>query len=128
MKQERVILSFIMVLIGLAFAGIIFYFYQSSKVIPDSKDKTTQGLSPTPTLAPTLFLTLDDPRDESIADKKTIRVAGKTNPEATVIVFLSAIDSSLGSSRVKNKVGASVGVGERPWVVLSLLSGITFED
>jgi hypothetical protein len=87
MKQERVILSFIMVLIGLAFAGIIFYFYQSSKVIPDSKDKTTQGLSPTPTLAPTLFLTLDDPRDESIADKKTIRVAGKTNPEATVAII-----------------------------------------
>jgi hypothetical protein len=87
MKQERVILSFIMVLIGLAFAGIIFYFYQSSKVIPQANNKTADNPTPTPTSTPTLFLTLDDPRDESISEKKTIRVAGKTNPNATVVIL-----------------------------------------
>ncbi len=87
MKQERIILSFIMVIIGLIFAGIIFYFYQSTKVIPDSKTVQNDSQTPTPTLAPTIFLTVDSPKDESISDSKTVRVSGKTNPEATVVIL-----------------------------------------
>jgi len=87
MKQERIILSFIMVIIGLIFAGIIFYFYQSTKVIPDTKTAQNNSQTPTPTLAPTIFLTLDSPKDESISDSKTVRISGKTNPEATVVIL-----------------------------------------
>ncbi len=88
MKQERIILSFIMVIIGLIFAGIIFYFYQSTKVLPDTD--TTQKIdsqTPTPTKTPTIFLSVDSPKDESISDSKTVRVSGKTNPEATIVIL-----------------------------------------
>lgn len=88
MKQERIILSFIMVIIGLIFAGIIFYFYQSTKVVPDTNTtQQTDSQTPTPTKTPTIFLSVDSPKDESISDSKTVRVSGKTNPEATVVIL-----------------------------------------
>ncbi|HYM65228.1 MAG TPA: hypothetical protein VES68_01980 [Candidatus Sulfotelmatobacter sp.] len=85
MKQERVILSFIMVLIGLLVAGLAFYFYQSTKVVSDNSTASTI-LTPTPTPRPTIFLSLSQPVNESVVTSKTLNVSGKTNPEATVVV------------------------------------------
>lgn len=87
MKQERVILSFIMVLIGLAIGGIAFYFYQSSKVIPTNNTNQASSLTPTPTPTSSLYLTLREPKDESISDKKTVVIAGNTDPSATVAIL-----------------------------------------
>lgn len=87
MKQERVILSFIAVLIGLLVAGALFYFYQSTKVIPNSNTDTTNLTSPTPTEKPTVFLSLSKPENESVVTSKTLSIQGKVNPDATVIII-----------------------------------------
>jgi len=87
MKQERVILSFIMVLIGLLVAGAVFYFYQSGK----KNLQQSQGLiSPTPAVEKStkkIFLNLTSPDDEVLVKNKTLTVSGKTNPDATVIII-----------------------------------------
>lgn len=87
MKTEKVILSFIAVLMGLLVAGIAFYFYQSSKIISSSQIKSVSLTAPTPTPKPSIFLTLDTPTDEQVFDQKTIIVSGKTTPTATVEVL-----------------------------------------
>ena len=90
MKQERVILSFIMVLIGLLVAGVAFYLYQGTKKVSSSKTTITAP-SPTPTpLSPSVYLNIDNPIDESVTDNKTIKVSGKTVVGATVVILTSA--------------------------------------
>lgn len=86
MKQERVILSFVMVLIGLAVAGAAFYFYQSSKVV-SSKSTATSIISPTPTPKPTIYLSITTPDNEIVVSNKTLSIMGKAPPEATILVI-----------------------------------------
>ena len=87
MKTEKVVLSFISVLFGLIVAGIVFYVYQSTKVIPSQKIKSLTVSQPTPTNSPSIFLSLSNPSDESVVSSKSITVAGKTIPTATVVVI-----------------------------------------
>jgi hypothetical protein len=87
MKQERVILSFVAVLIGLLAAGIAFYFYQSTKTISTPNQITLNAPSPTPTPKPTVYISLNNPNDETVTDSKTLTVSGKTNPNATIIIY-----------------------------------------
>jgi hypothetical protein len=97
MKQERVILSFIMVLIGLLVAGTAFYFYQSSNKTP----VVIQAMvSPTPTNQKDndVTLVIDNPNDESVAGSKDLIVSGKTNPKATVLVITDSDQQVLTSS------------------------------
>ena len=86
MKQERIILSFIMVLIGLLVAGTVFYFYQSGKKAPV---KTDTFASPTPASNKntTFFLTLSKPSTEVVVNNKALTVSGKTSANATVLVI-----------------------------------------
>lgn len=91
MKQERVILSFIMVLVGLLVAGVAFYLYQGTKTIPASKLKTVTVVSPTPSASPSgVYLNIDSPQDESVVDNKVLTVSGKTIPGATVVILTSS--------------------------------------
>ncbi len=90
MKQERVILSFVMVLVGLLVAGTAFYFYQSTKTIPASKTNTANTISPTPTPTPKIYLLLSDPKDESVVENKILQIIGQTNPDATVVIVTSS--------------------------------------
>lgn len=88
MKAERVILSFIAVIVGLVAAGAAFYLYQMTREVSDS-DKSLQliqkaTVSPTPDKAN--LLTVDSPKDEEVTNKKTVTVSGKTRPDATVII------------------------------------------
>jgi hypothetical protein len=90
MKQERVVLSFIMVFIGLLVAGALFYFYQSTKNASSSNIGITKHASPTPTPKPKTYLSLSKPSDEAVMTSKTLEINGKTNPEATVIIITAA--------------------------------------
>jgi hypothetical protein len=91
MKQERVILSFIMVLIGLLVAGALFYFYQSTKkVSPSAIGVTNPQTSPTPTPQPKIYLILNKLNDEEVVTNKTLNINGKTNPDATIIIVTQA--------------------------------------
>lgn len=93
MKAERIVLSFIFILLGLLVAGGGFYLYQLTKTIPDSKLNTVTVKSPTPT--PDLsgdLLTLDSPSDESVVDNRIITISGKTTPDATIIISTDTAD------------------------------------
>jgi Glucodextranase, domain B len=95
MKTEKVVLSFIAVLVGLLVAGIAFFIYQSTKTIPASKlPKITINVpSPTITLPPpTVTLSIDQPTDESIVTTRSITINGKTNPDATIVVNTATDD------------------------------------
>lgn len=87
MKKERAILSFIAIGIGLMFAGIAFYLYQGTKTIP-SNSKTVAIEKPVPTPEKSsLFLTVNEPDDEKVYNKKVINVSGKTIADAVVIIL-----------------------------------------
>jgi hypothetical protein len=90
MKAERVILSFIAILVGLFAAGVAFYLYQSTKSLPAQSAKPIAIAKPTSAVTPMLedssFLTIDQPKDEEVFNKKTISINGKTVSGATVLV------------------------------------------
>lgn len=86
MKKENIIISFVAVVFGILAAGIIFFLYQSTKVISPSKIKTVPIQLPTPTPKPSVFLSIDSPKDEEVSDSKIIKVSGKTANDAIVVV------------------------------------------
>lgn len=89
MRSERIILSFIAVLLGLVVAGATFYLYQMSSKPKTPKPKViTLQLSPSPTppMSDTSDLTVTAPNDESVTDKKTITISGKTKANSTVLI------------------------------------------
>lgn len=103
MKTEKVIISFIAVIVGIIAAGIAFYFYQSTKTITPPKTTITPvAKTPTPTVDSSFFLTLDVPKDEDVVEKKTITVSGKTIPEATVIISTQVSEEVVTPSRTGN--------------------------
>lgn len=89
MKQERVILSFIMVVIGLLVAGAAFYFYQTSKVV-STNSSVSINPSPTEIPKPTIFLSINSPINEIVVSSKTLIISGKTLPQATVIIVTNS--------------------------------------
>ncbi len=87
MNTEKIVLSFIALLAGLLVAGVAFYLYQSTKIIPDSKTKTISisQLSPTPPQS-SIYLNIATPQDEEVIDQRTVTVAGETIPQATILI------------------------------------------
>jgi len=88
MKNERIILSFVAIIVGLVVAGIAFYFYQMTKTVsePETQKITDTKNPPTPTPDKNLFFSVETPRNEEVVSKKIISVAGKTTPDATIVV------------------------------------------
>ena len=100
MKQERVIVSFIMVIIGLLVAGVAFYIYQGTKSVPSSKTSIVVA-SPTPTpITTSVYLNVDSPTDESVVGNKTITVSGKTTPNATIVIITNSDQKVIAHSEV----------------------------
>lgn len=93
MKTEKIVISFIASLIGILAAAGAFYFYQTTKVIPQSDIKNiTLSPKPEPSPNPSIFLTVDLPINEEVTDKKIIAVNGTTSPDAVVIVTSGVSD------------------------------------
>ena len=89
MKAEKVILSFVAVLIGLVAAGAAFYLYQMTQTVPSSQNKpitVATNITPIPTPDNGNFLNLDQPADESVSDKQQITVSGTTSKNSTIII------------------------------------------
>ncbi len=89
MKIEKIILSLVAIIVGLAAAGVAFYLYQMTKTLPPSKTQTItikNQISPSPTPNAKNFLTVENPKDEFVTDKKIITISGKTEPGATIII------------------------------------------
>lgn len=88
-------LSAVAVIIGILVAGLAFYLYQTTKTLPSSQTKTvalrnTSASSPTP--KPTIFLSVEVPKDEEVVDKRTVTLSGKTNHDAIVIISTQSDD------------------------------------
>ena len=86
MKTERVILSFIAVLVGILVTGTVFYLYQSTKKPTTQNTKTITILEPAPTPAQNVFLTINTPSDEIVISKKIVSITGTTEKDATVVI------------------------------------------
>lgn len=86
MKAERIILSLIAIFVGLLVAGAAFYLYQMTKQVAPDNNSITIKSHPTPTSNSGDFLVIESPKDESIADRRTITISGKTLPNATLII------------------------------------------
>jgi hypothetical protein len=87
MKKEKTVLAIIAIVIGLIFAGIAFYFYQYTKILPQSKANPILVKAPSPTPKSSIFLSIENPSDEKLSDKKVVTVSGKTNPDAIIILL-----------------------------------------
>lgn len=86
MKTEKIVLSFIAILVGILVAAVAFYLYQSTKTIPSSKTKPVSPVAPTTTPKSSIFLTIDSPKDEEVLDKRTVTVSGKTIIQAIIVI------------------------------------------
>lgn len=89
MKTERLILSFIAILVGLLVAGIGFYVYQIVNKKPsENTNRITLQTSPTPATQTVdkYPLTVDSPQDELVTDKKTVSISGKTGGNVIIII------------------------------------------
>lgn len=86
MTKEKIILSFVAVLIGLLVASGVFYFYQQTKVISPEKQKTVLT-QPSPTPKPLVLLVVDELLDEKIYDTKVVKISGKTEPDALIVIL-----------------------------------------
>lgn len=89
MKAEKIILSFIAVLLGLLAAGVAFYFYQTAHISNSTVVQKPISTNTAPTPVPSVFLTLDTPVDEEVVSNKIITIAGKTAADAIVIVVVN---------------------------------------
>ena len=89
MRAEKVILSFVAVLIGLIAAGIAFYLYQATITIPTSKTEPIEIAkkpSPEPLADNKHLFVIEKPQDEEVFDKRQVTVSGKTIQGTTIIV------------------------------------------
>lgn len=116
MKAERLILSLIALFIGLLVAGGAFYIYQMTKQIPQNKSDTiTIKSHPTPTPSSNGYLTVDSPKDASLADRKTINISGKTLPGSTIVISTESDDqvvkpTSTGSFNLTETIDDGVNI------------------
>lgn len=93
--KERIIIVFVAVVLGLVITTVGFFIYESAKSVPEktSIPQTAQKKENThATPEKKLFLTIDSPTDESVTDKRTIEVKGKTNPENIIVVSTNQDD------------------------------------
>ena len=109
MKTEKIILSFVAILIGLLVAVAAFYLYENTKKIPPSKIKTISVIPPTPTSKPSIFLTVDEPKDEEVVGKKIIVISGKTTNDATVVI-LTAVSQEIISPTLNGDFSTTVDI------------------
>lgn len=86
MSKEKVILSLTALSVGLLFAALGFYFYQGARFSQQGSDGITiKPAAPTP--KPNVYLTVDEPKDENVYDKKIIQVSGKATPSALIVIL-----------------------------------------
>lgn len=97
MKKERVILSFIALLIGLVVAGAAFYLYESTKTEEKDSPTTTVVLpTPTPTEEGNLFV-IDKPKNEEVVSSRSVTITGTTLPE-TYVIAQSTVEEQVAKS------------------------------
>lgn len=87
MKKEKIILSFfgLIIIVVIVVGGL--FLYQSTQKINPTELKTISVDNPSPTPSSGLFLTIDSPKDEEVVDEKTLKISGKTVPDAKIVIL-----------------------------------------
>jgi len=99
MKTEKIVLSFIAVLVGILVTGVAFYIYQSTRTVTPTDLKVTPKNPPTPTLPAPNALSIDSPADQSVSDKKTITISGHSTPDSVIVVNKDDSDTVITPAR-----------------------------
>lgn len=111
MKTEKIVISFIAIIVGILVAGLIFYVYQSTKTVPGKSLKTISVKPPSPTPPKSIFLGLETPANETVTDKKTISVTGKTTTDATIVI-LTPVNEEIVSPAQNGNFSATVTIDD----------------
>ena len=102
MKSERIILSFVAVLVGLMAAGGTFFLYQHYVKKPPVTKVLNVSIKPSPTLVivhnSNDYLNIDNPSDEQVVTMPNIQITGKATKDATIIVSTPINDQAAISS------------------------------
>ncbi len=91
--RERIVIVFIAIAIGLIVTTLVFFLYQQTKEVPQKSSSIISANIPTPTPEGSLYLAIDEPKDEAISDKRLIQVKGRTNRENWIIVSTNQEDA-----------------------------------
>lgn len=90
--RERLIIIVVAIIAGLFITSAGFFIYQSTKKVNDTPITQRQ---PGPTSQPVdngLFVTISEPKDESLTNKRTVVLKGTTNPENIIVVSTNLED------------------------------------
>lgn len=90
--KERLVIVFIAVALGLLVTTLGFFLYQQTKTPPKNSSHKDTSITISPTPEDNTFLSIDEPVNESISDKRTISVKGKTNPQNTLVISTNQED------------------------------------
>lgn len=95
--KEKIVIIFIALIVGLLITTVGFFFYQSTSAKPDPEEDIKPQESITPVFTEEnskLFVTVDEPKNESVTNRRTIQVRGKSNPENTIVVSSNSEDKA----------------------------------
>jgi hypothetical protein len=125
MKKETMLLSLFALIIGLLFAGGIFYAYQFISQRPKQIQKNiTLNPSPTAVSSNSDELMVEEPADEAVIDSKSVKVSGKTLPNSTVIVTsVNDEQVALPAENGNFSLTTTIGDGVHLIQVVSILPG-----
>lgn len=87
MKKEKIILTFSILTVIIIVVVIGFFIYQSTVKIKPTELKTITVNDPSPSPSSSIFLTVDSPKDEEVVDERSIKISGKTIPDAKIVIL-----------------------------------------
>jgi hypothetical protein len=109
MNKEKIILSFIALLVGLFVAVGGFFLYQKTKAISPNKITKIVATSPSPSPKEESFLKVDSPTDESVVASASVKVSGQTKPDAKILIVTQTTQQSADPTGT-GSFSATVGV------------------
>lgn len=128
MNKEKFILMTAALLIGLFVAVGVFFLYQKTKAISPNKLTKIDITSPSPSPKDTNFLTVDNPKDESVVASSSVSVSGQTNPDAKILIVTQTTQQSVNPIDNGN-FSATIGIesGENLVIITAIMpNGETF--
>lgn len=91
--KERLIIIFVAIASGLLITFAGFMIYQSTIKVNNSPNPQNANASITPANEKDgLFLSISEPADESLTNKRTLTIKGETNPDNIIIVSTNLED------------------------------------
>lgn len=120
MVKEKIFIGVLAIILGVGFAGGLFYLWQSTKVIPAKLPKEEESNSKIASI-PKPLLTIDSPVDESVIDKRIIPVMGKATDAKLIIVSTNTQDLVLKpASDGSFSTNVTLGIGANAITIVAI--------